>query len=160
MPVVDIKADVRPIGENGGDRTGDTEIQSRRTYGEASTSVPRERVRSESPSRQAEDEGQGQGQRCECQRRILHAVPAVGIKCRREAYRRERWREDEGYREPEWKGVRGAGTSVPRERVRSESPSRHVEDEGPRQGRRCECPRRILHTIPPVGIEADVRPIA
>ena len=43
--------------------------------------------------------------------------------------------------------------------MRSESPSRHAEDEGPGQGRRCECPRRILHTVPTVGIEADVRPI-
>ena len=57
------KTDVRPIGEDGGDRTGNMEIQSGRAYGEAGTSVPRERVRSESPSQHAEDEVPRQGRR-------------------------------------------------------------------------------------------------
>ena len=77
MPVVSIKADVRPIGENGGKRTRDTENQSGRAYGEAGTSVPRERVWSESPSRHAEDEGLGKGSRCEYPSRILHTVLAA-----------------------------------------------------------------------------------
>ena len=70
---------MRAIGENDGERTRDTENQSGRAYGEAGTSVPRERVWSKSPSRHAEDKGQGQGQRCENPRRILHTVPAVSI---------------------------------------------------------------------------------
>ena len=73
---------MRPIGENGGERTRDTENQSGRAYGEAGTSVPRERVWSESPSRHAEDEGPGKGSRCECPRRILHTVPAAGPSAR------------------------------------------------------------------------------
>ena len=59
VPVVGIEADVRPIGEDGGNRTRDTEIQRKRAYVEAGTSIPRERVWSESPSRLAE-EGKGQ----------------------------------------------------------------------------------------------------
>ena len=51
-----------------------------------------------------------------------------------------------------------AGTSVPRERVWSEPPSRLEEDDGPGHGRRYESPRRILHTVPVVGARADVRP--
>ena len=72
MPAVGVEADVRSIAGDGVNRTGDTEIQSRRAYGEACTS-------GESPSRHAEDEGPGQGRRCECPRRILHTIPAVGI---------------------------------------------------------------------------------
>ena len=53
-------------------------FQGRRAYGEAGTSVPRERVWSEPPSRHAEDEGPGEGQRYECPRRILRTVPAAG----------------------------------------------------------------------------------
>ena len=52
-------ADVSPIGEDGGDKMGNKEIQSGRAYGEAGTSVPRERVRSKSPSRHTEEEGPG-----------------------------------------------------------------------------------------------------
>ena len=61
VPAVGIEADVRPIGEDGVNRTRDAEIQSGRAYGEAGTLVPRERVRSESPSRHAEDEGPRKG---------------------------------------------------------------------------------------------------
>ena len=61
VPAVGIEADVRPIGEDGVDRTRDTEIQSKRAYGEAGTLVPQERVWSEPPSRHAEDEGLGEG---------------------------------------------------------------------------------------------------
>ena len=44
VPAVGIEANVRPIGENGRERRRDTENQSGRSYGEAGTSVPRERV--------------------------------------------------------------------------------------------------------------------
>ena len=67
-----------------------------------------------------------------------------------------------GKRDPAIQGERAygeAGTAVPRERVWSEPPSRHEEDEGPGQGWRDEIPRRILHTVPAVGIRTDVRPI-
>ena len=50
----------------------DRPIQGERAYGEAGTSVPRERVWSKPPSRLEEDEGPGQGQRYEIPRRILH----------------------------------------------------------------------------------------
>ena len=47
-----------------------------------------------------------------------------------------------------------------RKRVRNKTPSStRREDEGPGKGSRCGCPRRILHTVPAVGVEADVRPI-
>ena len=49
MPAVGIEADMRPIGGDGVNRATDTEIQSRRAYGEAGTSVPRERVRASHP---------------------------------------------------------------------------------------------------------------
>ena len=66
-----------------------------------------------------------------------------------------------GNRDPVIQGRRAyreAGTSVPRERVWSEPPSRLEEDDGPGHGRRYESPRRILHTVPVVGARADVRP--
>ena len=61
IPTVGIEADVRPIGEDGVDRMREAEIQSRRAYGEAGTSVRRERVCSKSPSHHAEDGGPGKG---------------------------------------------------------------------------------------------------
>ena len=61
IPTVGIEADVRPIGEDGGNRTRDTEIQRKRAYVEAGTSVRRERVCSKSPSHHAEDGGPGKG---------------------------------------------------------------------------------------------------
>ena len=47
VPVVGIEADVRPIGKNGGERTSDTGNECGRAYGEAGTSVSRERGWSE-----------------------------------------------------------------------------------------------------------------
>ena len=51
-----------------------------------------------------------------------------------------------------------AGTSVPWERVWSKPPSLLAEDEGPGQGQRYKCPRRILHTVSAAGLSARVRP--
>ena len=65
-----------------------------------------------------------------------------------------------GKRDPAIQGERAygeTGTSVPRERVWSEPPSRHEEDEGPGQGRGYESPKRILHTVPAVCVRADMR---
>ena len=47
-----------------------------------------------------------------------------------------------------------------RKRVRNKTPSStRREDEGPGRGSRSGCPRRILHTVSAVGVEADVSPI-
>ena len=53
VAAVGIRVGMRPIGKNGGDRTRDAVVQSGRAYGEAGTSVPREKVWSEPPSRLA-----------------------------------------------------------------------------------------------------------
>ena len=78
-----------------------------------------------------------------------HTVLAVGIRIDVRPLGKDSGSRKSEPDDSRWKGPKGRpenGTSVPRERVWSESPSRHGENDGPKEGQRYEGPRRNLHT--------------